>query len=103
MSELQITTNVELDNVHPGEVLHEEFLLPMNISAYKLSKDTHIPQTRISEIIHGRRSITVDTALRLSKYFGTSASFWLNLQIAYDIEEVSRLKKNELDSIIPVN
>jgi len=82
-----------LENVHPGEILNEEFLVPMNISAYRLSKDTEIPQTRISQIIKGKRSITADTALRLSIYFGTSPKFWLGLQDDYDIEEESKNKK----------
>jgi len=82
-----------LDNVHPGEILNEEFLKPMNISAYRLSKDTEIPQTRISQIIKGKRSITADTALRLSFYFGTSPKFWLGLQDDFDIEEESKNKK----------
>jgi len=103
MSKSQIITNTQLNNIHPGEILKEEFLVPMNISAYKLAKDTFIPQTRISEIIHGRRSITADTALRFAKYFGTTASFWLNLQIKYDIEEVEKVKKNELERIKPIN
>ena len=86
-------------NVHPGEVLLEEFLKPMNISAYRLSKDIGIPQTRTSEIIKGLRRITADTALRLSYYFGNSAKFWLGLQNDYDIEEEKRVKKNEFKSI----
>lgn len=69
-----------LENIHPGEVLMEEFLLPMEISAYRLSKDLDIPQTRISQILKGKRRITADTALRLSSYFGNSAKFWLGLQ-----------------------
>ena len=76
-----------LRNIHPGEILKEEFLAPMNVSAYRLAKDTGIPQTRISSIIHGRRRITADTALRLGKYFGTSARFWLGLQDDYDLED----------------
>jgi addiction module HigA family antidote len=76
----------KLNNIHPGEILNEEFLVPMNISAYKLSKDLEIPQTRISQIIKGNRRITADTALRLSSYFGNSAKFWLGLQDDYDIE-----------------
>ena len=76
-----------LKNVHPGEVLQEEFLIPLGISAYRLSKDIGIPQTRISEIIKGNRRITADTALRLSKYFGMTAKFWLGLQNDFDIEE----------------
>ena len=77
----------KLANIHPGEILLEEFLRPMDISAYRLSKDTEIPQTRISQIIKGKRRITADTALRLSSYFGNSAKFWLGIQDDYDIEE----------------
>lgn len=76
-----------LANIHPGEILLEEFLMPLEITAYRLSKDTEIPQTRISQIIKGKRRITADTALRLSSYFGNSAKFWLGLQDDYDIEE----------------
>ncbi|PLX24296.1 MAG: addiction module antidote protein, HigA family [Salinivirgaceae bacterium] len=83
-----------LSNIHPGEILLEEFLKPMGISAYRLSKDTEIPQTRISMILKGRRRITADTALRLSSYFGTTAKFWLGLQDDYDIEEVSKGNSN---------
>ncbi|MDQ2719201.1 MAG: HigA family addiction module antitoxin [Bacteroidota bacterium] len=77
----------KLKNIHPGEVLLEEFLLPLKISAYRLAKDIEIPQTRISEIIKGNRRITADTALRFSKYFGNSAKFWLGMQDDFDIEE----------------
>jgi len=76
-----------LNNIHPGEVLFEEFLKPLSISAYRLSKDIGIPQTRISAILKGKRRITADTALRLSKYFGNSAKFWLGLQDDFDLEE----------------
>ncbi len=89
----------KLRNIHPGEILLEEFLIPLRISAYKLSKDTDIPQTRISAIIKGNRRITADTALRLSKYFGNSAKFWLGLQDDFDIEEENNLLKNKLNSI----
>jgi addiction module HigA family antidote len=89
----------KLANVHPGEVLNLEFLEPLEISAYRLSKDLKIPQTRISEIIKGRRRITADTALRLSKYFGNSAKFWLGLQDDYDIEEERDEKQAELAEI----
>lgn len=89
----------KLANIHPGEILNSEFLEPLDISAYRLSKDLKIPQTRISEIIKGRRRITADTALRLSKYFGNSAKFWLGLQDDYDIEEKRSEKKAELDKI----
>lgn len=90
---------VKLKNIHPGEILKEEFLVPLNVSAYRLSKETFIPQTRISQIIKGQRRITADTALRFSKYFGTSAKFWLGLQDDYDLEEGERLKSKELNKI----
>ena len=83
-------------NIHPGEVLSEEFLIPMRISAYRLSKDTEIPQTRISQKIKGKRRITTDTALRLASYFGISPKFWLGLQDDYDIEEERESKKEIL-------
>ena len=89
----------KLENVHPGEILLYEFLEPFKISAYRLSKDLKIPQTRISEIIKGRRRITADTALRLSKYFGNSAKFWLGLQDDFDIEEGKEKKQSELNEI----
>lgn len=84
-----------LDNIHPGEILIEEFLRPMKISAYILSKDIDIPQTRISQIVKGKRRITADTALRLSSYFGNSAKFWLGLQDDFDIEN-ERSRKVEI-------
>jgi addiction module HigA family antidote len=89
----------KLKNIHPGEILLEEFLIPLGISAYRLSKDISIPQTRISEIIKGNRRITADTALRFSKYFGNSAKFWLGIQDDYDIEEERRNKSVELNAI----
>lgn len=85
----------KLKNIHPGEVLLEEFLLPLNISAYRLSKDIGIPQTRISEILKTNRRITADTALRLSIYFGNSPKFWLGLQDDFDIEEEKSSKEKE--------
>jgi len=88
-----------LANVHPGEILLEEFLKPMNISAYKLSKDIGIPQTRTSAILKGERGITADTALRLSLYFGNSPKFWLGLQDDYDLEEIMKNKESELSRI----
>ena len=88
-----------LKNIHPGEILHEECLIHLEISAYRLSKETFIPQTRISEILKGNRRITADTALRLSKYFGNSAKFWLGLQDDYDIEEELLQKGKEIDKI----
>ena len=89
----------KLANVHPGEILNYEFLEPLGITAYRLSKDLKIPQTRISEIVKGNRRITADTALRLSKYFGNSAKFWLGLQDDFDIEEEKKSKESELNEI----
>jgi addiction module HigA family antidote len=89
----------KLPNIHPGQILKEEFLIPLKLSAYKLSKDLGIPQTRTSEILKGNRRITADTALRLSKYFGNSAKFWLGLQDDFDIEEEKSIKSKELSSI----
>lgn len=91
----------KLNNIHPGEILVEVFLIPLEISAYRLAKDTFIPQTRISEIIKGKRRITADTALRFAKYFGTSPKFWLSLQDDFDLEEEAFQKSNELSNIIP--
>ena len=84
---------IVLENIHPGEVLLKEFLEPMGITAYRLSKETAIPQTRISQILKGKRRITADTAIRFERFFGTTAKFWLNLQASYDVEEA--LKENE--------
>jgi addiction module HigA family antidote len=72
--------------IHPGEVLLEEYLKPLGISQYRLAKDTSVPPRRINEIVHGKRAITADTALRLARYFGTSERFWLNLQTRFDLE-----------------
>lgn len=93
----------KLKNIHPGEILEEEFLKPMGITAYKLSLSIGVPQTRTSQILKGRRRITADTALRLSKFFGTSSKFWLGLQNDFDIEEESIKIKSELDLILTVN
>lgn len=91
-----------LKNIHPGEILLEEFLIPLDISAYRLAKDTFLPQTRISEIIKGQRRITADTSLRFAKYFGTSAKFWLGLQDDFDLEETQKNKKDTLKEIKPL-
>lgn len=88
-----------MKNIHSGEILLEEFLIPMEITAYRLSKDLGIPQTRVSEILNGNRRITADAALRLSKYFGNSAKFWLGLQDDFDLEEELRTKQKELSGI----
>ena len=92
-------TVTKLDPVTPGEILWDEFLVPMEISRYRLAKEINIPQTRISEIIKGRRRVTADTALRLSLFFGNSVKFWMGLQDDFDIEEELRLKKKEFDLI----
>ena len=89
----------KLPNIHPGEILDKEFLVPLNITAYRLSKEIKLPQTRISEIIKGKRRITADTALRLGKYFGNTPQFWLGLQNDYDLEEETNILKTELKKI----
>lgn len=76
----------KMEPIHPGEILFEEFLKPLGISQYKLAKDISVPPRRINEIVHGKRSISIDTALRLSRYFGLSERFWLNLQSRYALE-----------------
>ena len=91
-----------LKNIHPGEILLEEFLIPMGISAYRLSKATFLPQTRISEIIKGKRSISADTALRLAKFFGTDPKFWLGLEADFDLEEALKIKELVLNEIRPM-
>ncbi|MDP2335235.1 MAG: HigA family addiction module antitoxin [Bacteroidota bacterium] len=89
----------KLSNIHPGEILLEEFMTPMEITAYKLSKDIHIPQTRISQILKGKRRITADTALRLSLYFGNSAKFWLGLQDDFDLETENQINEESFKQI----
>lgn len=86
---------------HPGEILREEFLIPLGISAHRLSIELRVPATRISEITKERRAVTVDTALRLAKYFGTSPQFWINAQTAYDLSMVAMEKSKEIEHIIP--
>jgi addiction module HigA family antidote len=90
-------TNKKLSPIHPGEILNEEFLKPMGISQYRLAKDISVPPRRINEIVYGKRSITADTALRLGKFFGISAQFWLNLQTRYDLEVTENLLSDRLD------
>ena len=89
----------KIKNVHPGEILLKEFLEPLQISAYKLSKEIGIPQTRVSEILKGRRRITADTALRLSAFFGNSPKFWLGLQADFDLEDEKKQKHKDLKQI----
>jgi len=88
--------NKKLTPIHPGEILREEFLEPMGISQYRLAKDISVPPRRINEIVHGKRSITADTALRLGRFFGMSAQFWLNLQTRYDLEVTEDLLEGRL-------
>ena len=89
-----MTQRAKLPPIHPGEILQEEFLAPLEISQYRLAKDTSVPPRRINEIVRGQRSISADTALRLARYFGTSERFWINLQARYDLEiERDRLGK----------
>jgi addiction module HigA family antidote len=92
----------KLPNIYPGEVLDEEFLKPLHISAYRLAKEMKIPQTRISEILKAKRRITVDTALRLAKFFGTTPQFWLGLQNDYDLEESQKAISEDLIAIHPL-
>jgi addiction module HigA family antidote len=91
----------KLPNIHPGEILQEEFLIPLSITPYRLAKETKVPQTRISEIIKGNRGISADTALRLSQFFGNSAKFWLGLQDDFDLEAELYEKREELNHIKP--
>jgi len=84
---------MKMPPIHPGEILEEEYLKPMEISQYRLAKDISVPPRRINEIVHGKRAITADTALRFAYYFGTSERFWMNLQVRYDLE----IQKDRLD------
>lgn len=88
--------------IHPGEILMEEFMKPMGISQYRLAKDISVPPRRINEIVHGKRAITPDTALRLSRYFGLSERFWVNLQARYDLEIEKDRLKGRLDNEVQV-
>jgi addiction module HigA family antidote len=87
----------KLKNIHPGEILLEEFLIPMEISQNRLARDIGVPPRRINEIVHGKRAVTADTALRLARYFGTSEAFWMGLQADYDLEEARKRLGNRLD------
>ncbi len=89
----------KLPNIHPGEILLEEFLLPMEISQNRIARDIGVPPRRINEIVHGKRSVTADTAVRLAKYFNVSESFWMGLQSDYDVEEAHRVLGKKLDKI----
>jgi len=84
--------------IHPGEILMKEFLEPMGITQYRLAKDISVPPRRINEIVHGKRAVTADTALRLSRYFGTSERFWMNLQTRYDMETQKDILGDRLET-----
>ena len=94
--------NKKLPPIHPGEILIEEFLKPMGISQYRLSKDISVPPRRINEIVHGKRSISADTALRLGRFFGISPQFWLNLQTRFDLEVTEDLLAERLEKEVQV-
>ena len=94
--------NKKLPPIHPGEILIEEFLKPMGISQYRLAKDISVPPRRINEIVHGKRSISADTALRLGRFFGISPQFWLNLQTRFDLEVTEDLLAERLDKEVQV-
>jgi len=98
-----VVADTIMQPVHPGEILLEEFLKPLGVSQYQLAKDVGVPARRINEIAHGQRRITADTALRLSRYFGTSERFWLNLQSRYDLEAEKDRLGTALDDIRPLS
>jgi addiction module HigA family antidote len=91
-----------IDPIHPGEILMEEFLEPLGISQYRLAKDISVPPRRINEIVHGKRSITANTGLRLARFFGTTERFWLNLQVRYDLEVEKERLADVLDRDVSV-
>ncbi|MBI4000130.1 MAG: HigA family addiction module antidote protein [Candidatus Omnitrophica bacterium] len=92
----------KLEPIHPGKILSEEFLIPLEITQYRLAKDINVPARRINEIVLGKRAISADTALRLSKYFGNSAEFWLNLQARYDLEVQKEAIASELKKQVKI-
>ena len=94
--------NTKLDPIHPGEILLEEFLIPMDISQYRLAKDISVPPRRINEIVHGKRGVSANTALRLERYFGLSEGFWLRLQARYDLEVEKDRLEDRLDNEVQI-
>jgi addiction module HigA family antidote len=98
-----VATDTVMPPVHPGEILLEEFLMPLSVSQYQLAKDLSVPARRINEIVHGQRRISADTALRLARYFGTSERFWMNLQARYDLEIAKDRLGAELEGIRPLS
>ena len=101
MLELQIITNDSLDNIHPGQVLKEDFLEPLEISVKTLSESIHISEENLSAIIAGESAVTADIAIRFSHFFGTSSQFWLNLQNMYDLEEENKKHAKDFRQIVP--
>ena len=93
----------KLENIHPGEVLLEEFLAPMGLSQNRIAREIGVPPRRINEIIHGKRSVTADTALRLARYFGTTEAFWMGLQADFDLEKARKRLGNRLETDVSVH
>jgi len=91
-----------LRTIAPGEILREEFLRPLRVTAYRLATDTGMAQTRVSEIVRGKREITLDTAMRLARYFGTSVNFWMNLQLQYELRSVDQEIARHISAIVPL-
>jgi addiction module HigA family antidote len=89
-------------NVHPGEILREEFLKPMGISAYQLAKENHLGRSRVNDIVRERRAISADTAVRLAKYFGTSPQFWMNMQVSYELRNAENALGKKIGGIVPL-
>jgi antitoxin HigA-1 len=92
-----IASGRRLPPIHPGEILRDEFLRPMQISVYELARAIKVPRTRVNDIVLGRRSITIDTAIRLGRYFGTSSEFWINLQTRYDLDVADRTLRRRIE------
>lgn len=97
-----MTTTRAHEPIHPGEILREDFLTPLGLSAYALAKAISVPESRLSEILHGRRAITADTGLRLSRYFGLNDHYWTRLQESYDVEQARDELSDQLSSIKPL-
>ena len=93
----EVASSRRLPPVHPGEILRDEFLKPMDISVYELANAIKVPRTRVNDIVLGRRAITVDTAIRLGRYFGTSSEFWINLQVRYDLDVADRTLRRRIE------
>ena len=92
----EVTTGKRLEPTHPGDILREDFLKPFALSVYQLAHEIHVPRSRVNDIVRGKRSITTDTALRLSRFFGTSAEFWMNLQTRHDLDVTERTSRKKI-------